>query len=55
MPIEKMRFEEINPPACPPKAALPNKTPKLVPGIPKPAAANKAALPIGDLTIFLID
>lgn len=21
MPIEKMRFEEINPPACPPKAA----------------------------------
>jgi len=21
MPIEKMRFEEINPPACPPKPA----------------------------------
>tara|TARA_B100000214_G_C23488498_1_gene410494 strand:- start:296 stop:424 length:129 start_codon:yes stop_codon:yes gene_type:complete len=27
MPIEKMRFEEINPPACPPKAA-PTPAPK---------------------------
>jgi len=29
MPIEKMRFEEINPPACPPKPASKAKaTPK---------------------------
>ena len=26
MPVEKMRFEELNPPACPPKAAPKAKT-----------------------------
>ena len=34
MPIEKMRFEEINPPACPPKEAPAPKakaTPKTEP------------------------
>tara|TARA_R100001082_G_scaffold100052_1_gene69028 strand:+ start:134 stop:253 length:120 start_codon:yes stop_codon:yes gene_type:complete len=33
MPIEKMRFEDINPPACPPKPA------------PKAKATSKPATP----------
>ena len=34
MPVEKMRFEELNPPACPPKEAPAPKakaTPKTAP------------------------
>jgi len=27
MPVEKMRFEDLNPPACPPKAAPKAKAP----------------------------
>ena len=38
--------------AAPPREALPNKPPKAVPGIPKLAAPNNAALPNGDLTTF---
>ena len=34
MPIEKMRFEELNPPACPPKPAPKAKT------TPKPATTT---------------
>ena len=40
MPIEKMRFEEINPPSCPPKAAP----------APKAKAPSKPATPKTTIT-----
>ena len=34
MPVEKMRFEELNPPACPPKPAVKAKAaPKTEPAV----------------------